>query len=393
MKSTSLTTDGIVDVFTVEGTDTGPLVGTKFVVKDLFDVAGHVTGAGNPTWAKTHAPAKETAPAVAKLLKAGAQLTGKSCTDEFAYSIDGVNIHYGIPKNPQYDDRVAGGSSSGSASAVACKLVDFAVGTDTAGSIRVPASYCGIYSFRPTHGRVPVEGVCELAHSLDTVGWFARDADLLRACGSILLSDFDARMQSIKLLIAHEAFELTSEPLRSALRKYVTSVSKAFNAVEHFKLGEKLWELAPVQLRILQGYEAWNYYGDWMLKNEPDMAQPIVQRFQFARTVTEEQYLLSRAFAAKLSQEFEKFLEGPTVLCLPTTWNLPPLIDSTDEHLQANRAENMKLTTIASLAGLPQLTIPVKYSADKATGLSLIARRGNDMLLLNLAQELAEQQA
>ncbi len=252
----------------------------------------------------------------------------------------------------------------------------------------MPSSYCGIYGFRPTHGRIPVEGLLGLAPSLDTVGWFARDADLLRACGSILLSDFDARTHTIKLLVAHEAFEMAVEPLKIALRKALKSMLPHFKVVEHFNLGAKVWHTAPQQLRTLQGREAWQLYGDWILENGPDMAQAIVGRFAYARSVTEEDYAFSVKYKAKLSEEFDRLLQDSTVLCLPTTWNLPPLIDSSDQELQDNRAVNMRLTSIASLAGLPQLSIPINYSDSQASGLSFIAGKGQDMLLLNLAQEL-----
>ena len=176
----------IADIF-IAGRPQGPLSGRRFVAKDLFDLSGHTTGAGNPDWLRTHEPAASTATAVTRLLGAGADLIGKSQTDELAFSIFGSNVHYGTPINPQYPDRVPGGSSSGSASLVAAKLVDFALGTDTGGSIRTPSSFCGIYGYRPTHGVIPVDGVIPLAPGFDTVGLLARRADLLRFCGEVLL--------------------------------------------------------------------------------------------------------------------------------------------------------------------------------------------------------------
>ncbi|MDP6620082.1 MAG: amidase family protein, partial [Nitrospinota bacterium] len=157
----------------------GPLAGLRFAVKDLYDVEGHVTGRGNPDWLATHGPAESTAPAVARLVEAGATMIGKTITDELAFSLFGENFHYGTPVNTRAPDRVPGGSSSGSASAVAGGLVDFAVGSDTGGSVRVPASFCGILGIRPTHGRISLEGCMPLAPSLDTVGWFANDPELL----------------------------------------------------------------------------------------------------------------------------------------------------------------------------------------------------------------------
>ena len=159
-----------------DGASAGPLAGLSFAAKDIFDVAGAVTGCGNPDWAATHAAAAEDSWAVARLLPAGARLVGKTITDELAYSLNGQNAHYGTPTNPNGPGRIPGGSSSGSASAVAGGVVDFALGSDTGGSVRIPASYCGIFGLRPTHGRLPLDGVMPLAPSFDTLGWFARDA-------------------------------------------------------------------------------------------------------------------------------------------------------------------------------------------------------------------------
>ncbi|MDQ2103939.1 amidase family protein, partial [Azospirillum isscasi] len=171
----------------IPGAADGPLAGLRFAVKDLFHIAGLPTGAGNPDWLRTHEVPQETAPAVRRLLDAGARVAGKTLTDELAWSLAGENAHYGTPENPKAPGRIPGGSSSGSASAVAGGAVDFAIGTDTGGSIRLPASYCGLYGLRPTHGAVPLDGSVPLAPSFDTVGWFAREAALLRRVGAVLL--------------------------------------------------------------------------------------------------------------------------------------------------------------------------------------------------------------
>src|SRR3546814_654433 len=171
----------------IDGAADGPLAGVTFAAKDIFDTAGHVTGCGNPDWLRTHSPAVETAPVVHTLLEAGATLVGKTLTDEIAYSLNGENVHYGTPINVNAPGRIPGGSSNGSAAAVAGGLVDFALGSDTGGSVRVPASYCGIYGLRPTHDRISLDGVMPLAPSFDTVGWFAREADLIARVGQVLL--------------------------------------------------------------------------------------------------------------------------------------------------------------------------------------------------------------
>ena len=170
----------------MKGASHGPLLGLKFAVKDIYDVAAHRTGFGNPDWLRTHGPAAQTAPVVQRLLDAGADLVGKTHTDELTWSFTGENAHYGAPVNVNAPGRITGGSSSGSASAVAAGVVDFAVGSDTGGSVRLPASFCGILGMRPTHGRIPLDGVCPLAPSFDTCGWFARDAGVFERVGRTL---------------------------------------------------------------------------------------------------------------------------------------------------------------------------------------------------------------
>src|SRR3954465_11916524 len=177
-----------IEKFTLPPTNDGPLRGLRFAVKDLIDVAGHPTGCGNPTWLATHPPAIPSAVCVAQLLAAGAQCEGKTITDEFAFSLLGENYHYGTPLNPAAPNRVTGGSSNGSASAVACGIVDFALGTDTGGSVRVPASNCGIWGWRPSHGFISVAGVMPFSPTLDTVGVFARTAELLQRIATVLLA-------------------------------------------------------------------------------------------------------------------------------------------------------------------------------------------------------------
>jgi amidase len=152
------------------GSGSGRLTGLTFAAKDVFDIAGHRTGNGNPVWLETHPPAERTASAVQRLLDAGARMVGKTHTDDMAYSLNGENVHYGTPVNPVAPGRIPGGSSSGSAAAVAGGLVDFALGTDCGGSVRLLASYCGLYGLRPTHGLAPADGVVPLASSFDAVG-------------------------------------------------------------------------------------------------------------------------------------------------------------------------------------------------------------------------------
>ena len=192
----------------VKGSGSGPLAGLGFGVKDIYDIAGHKTGFGSPDWLATHDAATRTAAVVETLLAAGADMAGKTQTDELTYSLNGENAHYGTPVNVNAPGRIPGGSSSGSAAATAGKLVDFALGSDTGGSVRAPASFCGVYGIRPTHRRVSLEGACALAKSFDTAGWFARDAVLLERIGGVLLGETAAVKSGAALLAEAAALQV-----------------------------------------------------------------------------------------------------------------------------------------------------------------------------------------
>src|SRR6478752_3304569 len=222
-----------IEKFTGPPTKDGPLRGLSFAVKDLIDVAGHPTGCGNPTWLATHPPAEVSAICVEQLLSAGAQCEGKTTTDELAFSLLGENHFYGTPLNPAAPDRVPGGSSNGSASAVACGLVDFALGTDTGGSVRIPASNCGIWGWRPSHGIISVAGVMPFSPTLDTVGVFTRSAELLEQVATILLGAEQPgaasnRVDSVYLV--REAFELAEGAVRESLQASVNRFHEIFGS-------------------------------------------------------------------------------------------------------------------------------------------------------------------
>src|SRR6516225_12387728 len=191
MNSSTITiaqSNAFVTTFDLSPTGSGPLDGLCFVVKDTIDVAGFKTGCGNPTWRDTHPAAAVHAVCIEQLLRAGAHCAGKTICDELAFSLLGENYFYGTPLNAYAPDRVPGGSSSGSASAVACGLVDFALGTDTGGSMRVPASNCGIWGMRPSHGFISVAGVLPFAPTFDTVGLFAQSVEVLTRAATVLLA-------------------------------------------------------------------------------------------------------------------------------------------------------------------------------------------------------------
>ena len=378
--------DGIMRRLSLSGQAGGPLAGTSFVVKDLYDVAGYPTGAGNPDWERTHPIPSATAPAVRQLLEAGASLVGKSCTDELAFSLDGINIHYGTPVNPRFPDRLPGGSSSGSVSAVAAGLVDFALGTDTSGSIRVPASYCGVFGFRPSHGAVPIDGVVPLAPSFDTVGWLARDARMLARCGRVLLQSGEAVPGFRTLAILGDAFDMVAERCVAPLRAKVESIKGAFASTREVRLGNLQSWLDT--FRTLKQWEAWQAHGDWIRAEHPSFAPNIEASFQSASTISEAARRLAREDRARLLEGLHALLPPDAVLCLPSAWTVAPLKTASAEELATNRVKDLTLGSVASLAGVPQVSVPVS-SGDSAIGLGLLATAGTDARLLALAERLA----
>ena len=216
----------------IAGVINKPLSNFSFGIKDIFDVAGFPTAFGSPDWLNTHPVATQTAPAVLDLVQQGATLVGKTHTDELTYSILGINAHYGTPTNPNYPNRIPGGSSSGSAVSVAGKLVDFAIGSDTGGSVRTPASFCGIYGMRPTHGRISLENARPLATSFDTLGWFARDPEILFKVGkSLLKEEFKPNTQAIEVVAPKQAWEIIPDGLRKLALKRVQEIFVRNNLV------------------------------------------------------------------------------------------------------------------------------------------------------------------
>lgn len=387
----------------------GPLAGLTFAVKDNLDVAGHRTGCGQPTWLDTHPePARQHAPPVASLLAAGAACVGKTQMDELAWALQGENHHYGTPINPAAVGHIPGGSSSGSAVAVAAGYADVALGTDTAGSVRVPASYCGLCGFRPTHGRVDAtRGCVPLAPSFDVVGWFARDATTMLRCGSALLppwgawdTTFDLRFDGA---IARDAFELCDEETRATLREAVA------RACGPGPLGERAGGLVEVDIggrggtppltewwnlfRVIQANEVWRAHGAWVSEHRPQFGPGVKERFEGAGEVTDaeadEASKTRDAIAASIESTMVDEATGKDrFLFLPTSPG-PPLASGADARtVESFRNRQLRLTAAAGLARLPQATVPVPRRSGPPLGLSVVGPRGTDEALLRLACEL-----
>ncbi len=367
------------------GSETGPLAGLSLAVKDVFHVKGHRTGAGNPDWLRTHSAAETTAPAVQRLLDAGAHIVGKTHTDELAYSLNGENVHYGTPVNPNAVGRIPGGSSSGSAAAVAGGLVDFAIGTDCGGSVRLPASYAGIFGFRPTHGRIPLDGIVPLASSFDTVGWFARDARLLEKVGRVLLAaQTDARPPR-QLLLASDAFTLAGDAVTAALQPALNRISTAIGPVRPVTVSPEGLSEWMQFFRVLQGAEIWANHGTWIREVQPAFGPGIRERFEWTATIPQAAVDRAKEKREQVATRMEALLGEDTVLCLPTAPGIAPLRNTPADELEAFRAQALSLLCVAGLARLPQVNLPFGTLDGCPVGLSLIGPRGTDMLLLKIA--------
>lgn len=364
-------------------TGSGTLDGLGFGAKDVFDIAGVRTGFGNPDWLASHAPAAHTAEAVRLLLAAGAHMVGKTLTDELTYSLTGENHYYGTPVNAAAPDRIPGGSSNGSASAVAGCLVDFALGTDCGGSVRLPASYCGILGMRPTHARVTVDGVIPFAPSFDVVGWFARDAAVFERVGAVLLGEPPVTRAPQRLLLAREAFDLVAPEVQAALQGSVERLAAMLGAAQDIKLGATgLREWFEV-FRVVQGAEIWGNRRDWIERVRPAIGPGVRERIEWAATITTAQAEAARAEHRRIRAHLRGQLKADDVVCLPTSPRVAPLKSAPADLLENDyRTQAMCLLCIAGLGGLPQVNLPIANLDGLPLGVSLIGAPDRDMQLL-----------
>jgi amidase len=372
------------------GAASGSLAGLTFGAKDIYDVQGHRCTFGNPTWLATHAPAPHTAVAVRQLVAAGATLVGKTQTAELTYSLNGENIHYGSVLNPNAPGRDTGGSSSGSAAATAAGLVDFALGSDTGGSVRLPASFCGLYGMRPSHGRVSLEGACPLGPSFDTAGWFARDAALFEKVGRVLLGDDAPAAVPGRLLLAADAFERAGGTVGDALQGAVAKVESVLGKAESVTVAtEGLDDWGMNVFRVIQAHEAWQSLGAWITEHQPQLGPGVKERFAWASTVDRGMLLAAASKREEIARRMERLLAGNAVLVLPTSPGIAPRIGAPSAEIDDFRARALAILCIAGLARLPQVSLPMATLDGCPLGLSLVAGRGNDTMLLALARKLA----
>ncbi len=391
-----------VELLSIEPYKPGKLDGLRFAVKDIIDLGGYRTSCGNPDWGRTHPVAAVNAVCVDQLLDAGAFCIGKTVTDEFAFSLHGENHFHGTPLNPRSRERVPGGSSSGSASAVACGLADFALGTDTGGSVRVPASNCGIFGIRPSHGAISVAGVMPFAPGFDTVGVLARSLDvLIRTASTLLACDLPGRSAIGNIHIVKEALEIADPEVRNGMAPHVENLKNLFpGRVHETTIREIDREPAGKGLDswfetygIIQWAEIWNSLGSWIEEANPALGPRTRVSFDLTKNLDRSKIGNAIRRREKYFRLMEDFLGPENLLLMPTSPVLAPLkgslgLDRSDRSGTAYYPRTLSFTSIAGICRMPQISLPVMEVGGVPLGLSILASRGRDAFLLQAARTI-----
>lgn len=382
----------------IDGRDgTGPLQSVNFAVKDLFDVAGYKCAAGNPDWLAKTPVAQNHAPAVLRLIEAGATLVGTTITDELAFSLSGTNVHYGTPLNPRAPGRIPGGSSSGSASAVAAGTVPVALGTDTAGSTRVPASYCGIWGFRPSFGRISTRGVVPLAPRFDTVGILTNSGTLLGDVFNALceMPTFRPTRSITRLVLATDLLALT-EPdfawqftLGAELLASLLDLSLEYGTL----LGTADLAACQAGFRAQQLPQVWQCHGEWISTAQPRFGPGVAARFAAAAQAPPTTEPLAAQLRALTTMAFEATMGSDALVICPVTSSTAPLIDLNAPEKERLRSNTLALTAPAGIVGAPQLVCPMASLNGLPIGIGVLGLPGEDELLVSLAARLASRES
>ncbi|MFH5821139.1 AtzH-like domain-containing protein [Georgenia sp. AZ-5] len=377
----------------VGATGAGALSGLTVAVKDVFAVAGHAVGGGVPDFLASGPVQSRHAPALAALLDAGASVRGIARTDQLAYSVAGRNAHYGTPPNVAVPGALPGGSSSGPASAVALGQADVGLATDTAGSIRMPASYQGLWGLRPTHGLVTVDGVLPLAPTFDTVGWIARDGATLATVAGVGLDAAGQRPlrpadAPAEVLVAPQLVDRAEPGVRTAFGAAVDALATAgaLAGVRHVDVGdmEELYEA----FRIVQAAEAWRSHGAWLTAHPGAVVGDVAERFADAAAVTPGQEAHAREVLRERAARIAAELAG-RVLLLPSAASVAPAADASPAEVQRARAATLSMTCVAGVLGAPALSVPLLHVDGAPVGLCLVGPRGTDLALVELGRRLA----
>ncbi|MBD8874709.1 amidase [Roseibium polysiphoniae] len=363
----------------------GPLDGLSFAAKENYEFAGRVASNGNPTWKASHPPAEKSAACVDTCLQAGASFVGFTHMDELAYSIIGANAHFGTPVNSAAPSRVPGGSSSGSAAAVAAGLADFALGSDTGGSVRIPAAFCGIFGLRTSHGRISSNGLVPLAPSFDVPGWFTRDLDtMIRVSAAFGINAAQGKRPS-RLWLPSSVWSGIDPDLFAALKPMIDRLAALLGPADTSSLPEQTLEHWFETFRVHQAYEIWKTVGPWVSSAAAHFGPGVTERLDMASKINGTEFAKSAADRASICAAMDTLMDDSTILVLPTAPGPAPELAASQEDLDAARKAIMCLTSISGLNRYPELTIPGAVVGKAPVGLSLVSARMQDNDLLALA--------
>ncbi|XVF09459.1 hypothetical protein REPUB_Repub07fG0094500 [Reevesia pubescens] len=391
-----------------------PLTGLNFAVSDVFDIEGYVTGFGHPDWVRTHKPSSRTSPVVLTLVEGGATCIGKTVVDELAYSINGENKHYSTPTNPAAPARIPGGSSSGAAVSVAANFVDFSLGIDTLGGVRIPAAFCGVIGFRPSYGVVSQTGIIPVSSSLDTVGLFAKDPNILRRVGLVLLQlPFSDQRHPRQILLADDCFQLLKIPMDRVSQVVINSTEKHFGrqVLKHENLENYLSSKVPslkeffgrkingdakissIRLlanvaQFLQRYEFKFKHEEWINSEKPVLDSAISSQIKETLAVTDKEIEICKSIRTEMRLAVNSLLKDDGILVIPSTAYPPPKLGSKEIYSEDYQNSMFSLLSIASISGCCQVTLPLGYHDKCPVSVSFIARHGGDRFLLDTVQTM-----
>ena len=364
----------------------GLLSNLNFVLKDMCDVKNLKTSCGNPDFFKKCDFANDYAPFLKDLLNEGPVLKGITVCDEFFYSLIGENGHYGTPTNLNAPSCVPGGSSSGSAAALTTDLYDFSIGSDTGGSVRIPASFCGLIGMRPTHNRINTKGVYPMAPSFDTVGWFANNPEIFQKVGNVLLNNIERSNVDFKqYVVAEDLLELCDAEVQDNFNNYINVNIPNINKT---RLSTNTKAIIADNFRILQGAEVKENIIPWIEKNKPNISPEIRSRIDMASKITDIEVNRALIFRKTLIDEIEKSLPEGTIAVFPTSPFSAPKSGQDDESLGSFRKRLMELTSVAGMTSRPQITIPRLKDKSGPVGISLLGWKYSDEILLNKLMEI-----
>jgi amidase len=384
---------------TISPTNNGALDHLTFAVKDVIDIRGEKISCGNPTWLEMQSPSIKHAPCVETLLANGATCLGRTVLGEFNSGTTGVNHFYGMPPNPKSPERVPGGSSSGSASAVAAGEVDFALGTDVAGSVRIPASFCGIYGMRPSYNSITMEGIKSFSPGFDTVGIFANDLYVLEKVYSVLSGEKSKHVESCKsFYVIEDLMLLIPDEQRQIIYTFITESCDVLNVKPIYI---KLSDIHPTAgdadigisaiFRKLFCSEIWDSLGDWLKQNNILYQKSTYVDFSYMEKISKTDLSNEKKLHQTYSDLLRILLADDALICIPTSPDVAPLRNNTYTKVNEFDYEKLRpLISLASVGGLPQINQPIKSLGSVPLGVSLLAGHGNDLFLIHACKIINE---